>query len=122
MEDDKRFMIFYIHYIYIFFFFVDWIRSSIFVSRMKYSLPPPPLLWLREFTIKTICREEFLTKMLVKMNKVEQEDIDKVLNQFEKLDTDNSGTIDIRDLETFSWNWKSLTLSNVMNKSIQQIM
>ena len=32
------------------------------------------------------------------MNKVEKKDIDRILTQFERLDTDNSGTIDMKDL------------------------
>lgn len=46
-----------------------------------------------------VSKLEYLSYMLVKMNKVEQDDIDRILTQFRKLDRDGSGVLDKNDLE-----------------------
>ena len=41
---------------------------------------------------------EFLTKMLVRLGRAEQQDIDEILAQFDVLDEDRSGTLDMNDI------------------------
>jgi len=48
-----------------------------------------------------IDRIEFLQYMLVAMGKVQQEDIDKVLNMFDVLDEDGSGQLDAADIHQY---------------------
>ena len=43
-------------------------------------------------------RMEFLTKMLVRLGRAEQQDIDEILAQFDVLDEDRSGTLDMNDI------------------------
>jgi potassium channel subfamily K len=46
----------------------------------------------------TVTRAEFLEYMLVALQKVDQEDIDELHNAFERLDSDQSGTLTAQDL------------------------
>ena len=46
----------------------------------------------------TVTEGEFLSYMLVALQKVEKEDVDEILTLFKKLDKDNSGSLDKRDL------------------------
>jgi hypothetical protein len=45
-----------------------------------------------------VSRMEFLTKMLVRLGRAEQQDIDEILAQFDVLDEDRSGTLDMNDI------------------------
>lgn len=46
-----------------------------------------------------VSKLEYLSYMLVKLNKADQDDIDGILAQFQKLDKDGSGELDKEDLE-----------------------
>lgn len=46
-----------------------------------------------------VSKLEYLSYMLVKLNKADQDDIDGILTQFQKLDKDGSGELDKEDLE-----------------------
>lgn len=46
-----------------------------------------------------VSKLEYLSYMLVKLNKADQDDIDGILAQFQKLDKDGSGELDKADLE-----------------------
>lgn len=46
-----------------------------------------------------VSKLEYLSYMLVKLNKADQDDIDGILAQFNKLDRDGSGELDKADLE-----------------------
>ncbi|KAL3661355.1 hypothetical protein V7S43_013559 [Phytophthora oleae] len=46
-----------------------------------------------------VSKLEYLSYMLVKLNKADQDDIDGIINQFHKLDRDGSGELDRDDLE-----------------------
>ena len=43
-------------------------------------------------------RGEFLAKMLVKLGKCAQDDVDEIMAQFNVLDVDRSGTLDAKDI------------------------
>ncbi len=45
-----------------------------------------------------VSKVEYLSYMLMKLGKVEQEMVDEILAQFDKLDADNSGALDREDL------------------------
>lgn len=46
-----------------------------------------------------VSKLEYLSYMLVKLDKADQDDIDGILAQFRKLDRDGSGELDKADLE-----------------------
>lgn len=46
-----------------------------------------------------VSKLEYLSYMLVKLGKADQDDIDGILSQFQKLDKDGSGELDREDLE-----------------------
>jgi len=46
-----------------------------------------------------VSKLEYVSFMLVKLGKVEQDEIETILSQFAKVDADNSGFLDREDIE-----------------------
>jgi len=61
----------------------------------------------------TVTKDEFLVYMLKTLDKVEQDDIDKILALFEKLDKDKSGSLTVEDIEFIPKHTAKLKNKNV---------
>uniref|UniRef100_K3X659 EF-hand domain-containing protein n=1 Tax=Globisporangium ultimum (strain ATCC 200006 / CBS 805.95 / DAOM BR144) TaxID=431595 RepID=K3X659_GLOUD len=68
-------------------------------SVMKTKISMKELLAMDSDGDGKVSQLEYLSYMLVKLNKADQDDIDGILTQFKKLDKDGSGELDKADLE-----------------------
>eukprot|EP00908_Phaeocystis_cordata_P005460 Transcript_15943.p1 GENE.Transcript_15943~~Transcript_15943.p1 ORF type:complete len:376 (+),score=102.39 Transcript_15943:85-1212(+) len=78
---------------------LDWYAEVRIAETFENGLSPDLLANLEQDGDGSIERHEFITYMLVEMGRTSREDIEKILDMFDKLDVDGSGKLDIEDIK-----------------------
>ena len=74
-------------------------QEKIIQRKLKRRLTAGDIAAMDEDGDGEVDRLEFLTKMLVRLGRAEAADIDEILQQFDVLDADGSGTLDMQDIK-----------------------
>ena len=79
-------------------YIVDAKQQQLIQRSLNRKLRISDILEMDEDSDGEVDKLEFLTKMLVRLRKCEQDDIDEILQRFDDLDIDGSGALDMKDI------------------------
>ena len=79
-------------------YIIDMKQQELIQKALKKNLRVSDIIEMDEDDDGEVDRLEFLAKMLVRLRKCEKSDVDEILQQFDVLDIDNSGTLTYADI------------------------
>jgi potassium channel subfamily K len=79
-------------------YIIDAKQQQLIQRSLNRKLRISDILEMDEDSDGEVDKLEFLTKMLVRLRKCEQDDIDEILQRFDDLDIDGSGALDMKDI------------------------